>query len=75
MLDFDKALEEFEPVKKRYLEKFGEDSLERIDLWDPRGIANRPEEVYQAIDELERAIKRNEPLEQEDPEEYEQRIY
>lgn len=61
---FLQAMKEFQRIKKQYLSKFGENSLERVLLYDPLHIEQYPEEVLAATDKLEKAIKNNKPLDQ-----------
>ncbi len=60
---FNIAIVDFESVEKEYLEKFGRDSLEYVDLWDPLGIIYHPEDVINATKRLKTAIRTGKPLE------------
>lgn len=61
--NFFEALEEFKSIEKEYLEKFGEDSLEFVDLWDPLHIEQYPGEVREGTELLKKCITNDNPLE------------
>lgn len=61
---FIQAIKEFQRVEEQYLSKFGKSSLDRVLLYDPLHIEQYPEEVLAATDKLEKAIEKNQPLDQ-----------
>ena len=49
--------QEYNKQEKLYLEKFGENSLDNVSLWDPRHYHDEWQEVLpEAIEELKKAI-------------------
>ena len=65
--------EKYVKAETTYLKKFGNDSLERVLLCDPVNITD--EELQEAADLLEKAVKEGQPLEQIDPEIWSQMIF
>lgn len=61
---FTKAMEKLRKVEEKYLEKFGEHSLDRVILGDPLSGDKYPDMVWASVDKLEKAIKNNKPLDQ-----------
>lgn len=58
----------FDEQYRAYLEKFGQDSLDRVSLWDPLGYSDEWTEVLpEATEDLRRAIETGIPIEP-DPE-------
>lgn len=60
-------------IKKEYLSKFGKNSLERVDLGEPRDLSE--EAITVSIKLLKEAIINNDPLPQTDEETWEKLIF
>lgn len=68
-----KPIEKYFSVEKAYLEKFGENSLDRVILFDP--MHHNSKDILETTQKLKQCIAKNKPLTQLTEEEWESIIF